>query len=258
MRLLADSGGTGTDWALINKGETTFFKGVGLHPDTIVRTTRLPDDLIKCGKEIEDIRFYGTGCANTQKAALVKAFLASYFTKAEIYVHSDLMALAHPVLQKEKGLVGILGTGSSMCFYDGNSIHFEVNSPGKGIDPGSGTVIGEKFWRDYLNGSLSEHVNGLIQKRIKVSDDHYNLAELNEIVFSNLHDDVIRKLVETSFEEFFSFYKPLWGKYKQPLVLGGTIAALGSALLTDVAVRNNLVVKDYVRYPIERLVSYYS
>lgn len=254
MKLIADSGGTGTDWALQNKSEITFFKGAGLHPDSIDSKTHLPDSLFDIKDQIDTVLFYGTGCANTQKAAKVKSFLASYFGKAKIKVYSDLLALAHPVFGHEHGLVGILGTGSSMCFYDGSSIHFEVFSPGKGIDPGSGSVIVEKVWKKYLNGMLSESINMIFQQTKKNSNNAINPLEVNKIVFGNLHDSSIRKVVEVAFEEYLNFYEPLWKKHSNSIVFGGTVAALGSAVLTEVVERNGIKIIDIVRYPIKRLV----
>jgi glucosamine kinase len=259
MKLLADSGGTGTDWALKKTNETVFIKGRGLHPDAINSQTTLPDVLIQNKDQIEDIWFYGTGCAIASKAKKVEVFLKQFFKRARITVYSDLLALAHPIFGKQKGLIGILGTGSSMCHYDGTEIHFEVSSPGKGLDPGSGPVIAKLVWEKYKSMQLGQDARILFDDIINGDyPDENVLRQISNTLFQNLDNPECVEIVKNAFLEYIDFYRPMWSKYYHPIVLGGTIAALGEPILTNVLKRKGIQLEATVRYPIEKLVEFYQ
>ena len=95
--------------------------------------------------EVDEINYYGTGCANPENAKSVKKALLKVFPGAKTEVTHDLMAAARSLCGKEKGIACILGTGSNSCYYDGKKI--VKNSPGLGYvlgDEGSGAYLGKK------------------------------------------------------------------------------------------------------------------
>ena len=259
MKLIADSGGTGTDWALQKQQNTIYFKGMGLHPDTIKADASVPEELLQYRCQVKRIWFYGTGCADSQKAAIVYDFVASIFFNAKVEVFSDLLALAHPIFRQKHGLVGILGTGSSMCYYDGKSIYFEVKSPGRGIDPGSGPVIANRILEKYNKGLLSEYACSFFDE-VKKSNSNKILQSsiVNEITFSNLNDNTLRAQIKAAFEEYLAYYKPLWQKHQLPIIFGGSIAALGETSLREIANTYGLEIVDIIRYPIQSLAKHYA
>src|SRR5690606_10338224 len=106
---------------------------------------------------ILEIYFYGAGCSE-DKSAIVEAALKSVFPNVNIVqVKSDLLAAARSVLGKEKGFVGILGTGTNSCIYDGESIVSQVDSLGFILgDEGSGAYLGKSVLIAYNRGYLPE------------------------------------------------------------------------------------------------------
>ena len=52
----------------------------------------------------------------------MKTLLQSVFSCADIIVYSDLLAAARSLLQKNEGVIGILGTGSNVAKYNGEEL----------------------------------------------------------------------------------------------------------------------------------------
>ena len=72
-------------------------------------------------------------------------------------VHDDLTGAARGVCGTEKGVVGILGTGSNAGYYNGKNI--VKNSPGIGYilgDEGSGAYLGRKVLQYYMYRTFDE------------------------------------------------------------------------------------------------------
>jgi glucosamine kinase len=258
MLLIADSGGTSTSWALVHNGSVTLFFGQGLHPDVINSDTKLPKELLKNRNNIKRVVFYGTGCATDEKANKVYKFLLSEIPTASVEVYSDLLALAHPFFNKRKGLVAVLGTGSSMAYYDGENLNFEVISPGKGFDPGSGPVIGQMVFQKLKNQNLGKDTINLFDGVLLHNDyDDNILNQINKILFENLNNPECSGILKDAFLEYFEFYRPLWSKHYYPIVFGGTVAELGKGVLINVMKRKGIQLEAVVRYPIEILTNHY-
>ena len=114
--------------------------------------------------KVDEIYYYGTGCANPANAKLVKKAIQQVFTNTtKIEVTHDLMAAARSFVRKKKGIACNLGTGSFSCYYDGKKIM--KNSPGHGYvlgDEGSGAYLGKKVIQYYLYETFDEDLRGKI------------------------------------------------------------------------------------------------
>lgn len=258
MILIADSGGTNTMWALFDKHNVEYVKSVGMHPSQLGNRMVFPPTLEKHRNYITELYFYGTGCARQQGREKVKQFLANWFPNTHIRVFSDLMALAHAGWGDEAGNVAILGTGSSMAYYDGLKLNFEVWSPGKEKDPGSGTDLALQIFKLYENAALSDEISGdlekILNKKLEREDEN---GLLTRYIMQNQHNAVLSELCAKQFSSFFEFYDPLLQKYPFPLVFGGSIAYLSSRLLNNVANNYNLKIHSIIREPIYTLVRFY-
>ncbi|WP_292288916.1 hypothetical protein [Marivita sp.] len=258
MILIADSGGTNTMWALIDKHNVEYVKSAGMHPSQLGYGMIFPPALERHRNYITELYFYGTGCARQQGREKVKQFLANWFSNAHITVFSDLMALAHAGWGDEAGNVAILGTGSSMAYYDGFKLNFEVWSPGKEKDPGSGTDLALQILKLYEDAALSDDISGDLQKflnkKLEQEDENGLLARY---IMQNQHNVVLSELCVKQFSSFFEFYALLLQKYPFPIVFGGSIAYLSSRLLNNVAKKHNLKIHSIIREPIYPLVELY-
>jgi hypothetical protein len=92
-----------------------------------------------------DIYFYGSGCTPAH-VPMMTQLLTEALTPKTVEVHSDLMAAARSLCQREAGIACILGTGANSCLYNGEQI--VQNTPALGYilgDEGSGSVLGRLF-----------------------------------------------------------------------------------------------------------------
>ena len=146
MKLIAESGSTRTEWALIEDNhliQRVFTEGLNPFFQTrreISRSVRLglPPSFFK--RKLEQVYYYGAGCTSNEKKNILGASLVAQF-KTPIQVESDLLAAARGLFKCDAGIACILGTGSNSCFYDGKIIVKNVKAAGYILgDEGSGAA----------------------------------------------------------------------------------------------------------------------
>ncbi|MGM9746058.1 MAG: ATPase [Paludibacteraceae bacterium] len=161
MILIADSGSTKTLWATCSEGRVqTTYTTAGINPyyqtDDQMRATMAEAAECLPAADVERLCFYGAGCT-ADKIPLLKQLLATVFPRAEVQVHSDLIAAARAMLQHTRGIACILGTGSNSGLYDGTQIVQNVSPLGFILgDEGSGASIGKQFVGDCLKHQAPE------------------------------------------------------------------------------------------------------
>ena len=99
MILIADSGSSKTDWRVIHiDGQISQFRGIGFNPYYLSveeMTQQLKQDfLVNLSDQIEEIYYYGAGCAAPEKKVEVEQALRAIFPKAQIQIDHDLLAAA--------------------------------------------------------------------------------------------------------------------------------------------------------------------
>jgi N-acetylglucosamine kinase-like BadF-type ATPase len=163
-KLIADSGATKAEWCLVtaSKKKTIFTQGISPY---FLNSEQIREVLLKelCPKlksaQVDEIFYYGTGCAAAENARMIKKTLEKVFPGPPIEVTHDLMAAARSLCKHEKGIACILGTGSNSCYYDGKKIM--KNSPGLGFilgDEGSGAYLGRKILQYYLYDTFDDEL----------------------------------------------------------------------------------------------------
>jgi glucosamine kinase len=114
-KLIADSGATKAEWCLIKNGKmkTVFTQGISPY---FLNTEQITEILLKelspklKNAEVDEIYYYGTGCANPENAKSVKKVLSKVFPEAKAEVTHDLMAAARGLCGKHKGIACIIMT----------------------------------------------------------------------------------------------------------------------------------------------------
>jgi N-acetylglucosamine kinase-like BadF-type ATPase len=166
VKLIADSGATKTEWCLIEGAKKRTLLTAGISPyflSTADIVSLLQQELIPRLRKakIQEVFYYGTGCANPNNVKIVRKALQLLFPSANIEVTHDLMGAARALCGREKGIACILGTGSNSCYFNGKKI--TRNSPGLGYvlgDEGSGAYLGRKVIQYYLYGIFDEELRG--------------------------------------------------------------------------------------------------
>ena len=187
MKLIAESGSTRTEWALVEDNhliQRVFTEGLNPFFQTrreISRSVRLGLPEIFFKRKLEQVYYYGAGCTSYEKKNILGASLVAQF-KTPIQVESDLLAAARGLFKCEAGIACILGTGSNSCFYDGKIVVKNVKAGGYILgDEGSGAVLGKMFLSDVLKGLAPKYVMTDFFEKFRISPNEvmesvYNLS----------------------------------------------------------------------------------
>ncbi len=186
VKLIADSGATKAEWTLIDEKKNKTILTQGISPYFLNRE-QIRELLLKELKpkmknvRVDEIFFYGTGCANPDNVKLVKKALKDVFPEAKVDVNHDLLAAARALCGHKKGIACILGTGSNSCYYNGKKI--VQNSPGLGYvlgDEGSGAYMGRRVLQYYLYNTFDDELKGRFDLKYLT-----NSSEILENVYKN-------------------------------------------------------------------------
>lgn len=274
MIIIADSGSTKTNWALLhNDNEREELTTIGLNP---YHTS--PTDIEKVcnvvsshvNEDVEGIYFYGSGIT-PQMRPMIKEILSIAFGNGfDIQAESDILGAARAIFGNREGIACILGTGANSSYYDGHDIVY--NTPAMGYilgDEGSGSCIGKHL----LNALYKDN---RLAALCTVFEDEYNLnlADIIEHVyrhplanrflasfapFAKKHIDnkLILSIVRQDFSDFFTHN---FRNYPTGLPVGfiGSIAFHFKPQLQAVARKLGYMVTSIQQSPIEGLLQYHT
>jgi len=209
---------------------------------------------------VENIRYYGAGCFIPEQAQKVKEVLCELFPKTNITVFSDLYAACHALCKKEKGFVGILGTGAASCFYNGTQIVNETPSLGWLLgDEGSGIYLGKWFVTHYLSNKIEPEIAqdfektfalskpGVFEKIYRTHNPQTLFASIPVFLQKHIQKEQIRSIIENSFQVFFDRQIDYYSKFPCSWFFCGSIAYFFQDILLDVARRNNLKIERVIQ-----------
>lgn len=277
MKLIAESGGTKTQWCAVSKDtETVIIPTMGLNPNfvpeedfrRIIITEVLPG---LSHPEISEVFFYGAGCAGKAMEEKVRNAIRSALPEPEIFVFSDLTGAARGLLGSTKGFICMIGTGSNSGYYDGNNI--TANVPPLGFilgDEGSGAWLGKRLLADYLRGIMPPDLSEEFRTRYGAEKDDivshvYRgvfpsrfIGEFVRFLKDNLSDEYCSELVRTSFEEYVRRNLKLYDlKGETDIAVTGSVAWHFRDILEDVLNRNGFRITTMEQGPIEGLIRYH-
>ena len=287
MILIADSGSTKTDWALISpsvlssqlsvlSSQLSVLSSQGLNPvhqsrETILQILR--SELLPQldSSEIESVFFYGSGVRPEMEPVMVN-LLREVFPQAEtIEAHSDLLGSARALCGHNYGIASILGTGANSCLYDGTSI--VMNTPAMGYilgDEGSGASLGKRLLHDLYKGVLSEKVKAsfeaetglvmpeIINKVYRQPLPNRFLASLSTFIHTHLDIPEMRQLVIDTFVDFFRFNIAPYQRPDLPVSFVGSIAYFFESELREAAESQGFTLGTILRSPIEGLIRFHN
>ena len=165
--LVADSGGTKTDWCLITNDQPFFFTTESYHPTRLDQTSKI--ELLDFWKQLTQkltisCHFYGAGCSTVENQSKIHAHFTKDCSFRNFEVASDLVAAGIALHGNDEGYVGILGTGSVLTYYKNKQITDIIGGFGYLLgDEGSGYYFGKLVLQKYLNMELSEDLKALIE-----------------------------------------------------------------------------------------------
>ncbi|MFY7963809.1 MAG: N-acetylglucosamine kinase [Chitinophagaceae bacterium] len=275
--LIADSGSTNCEWALVSENKTKKFSTIGINPYflsqeqiiTLFNTKVLP----KTKQEnISQIYFYGTGLSNIENLKIIKNTIKKVLPNAKAEINTDMLGAARSLLLKEKGIACILGTGSNAAYYNGNKII--KNSPGLGYilgDEGSGSYLGKKVLQHYLYKTFDEELTASFNAKFNVTkDDILNsiykqplanryLATFSIFLSENRGHYMIENIIEDGLHDFFfhHLYK-FRESWQYPISFTGSIAFAFKDIIKEICNNYELQLGKILKQPIDGLITYHK
>ncbi len=274
--LVADSGSTKTEWALVRKGEVETLRTEGYNPyfDREVSwagplSAWLSSLLVQSEERVE-VFYYGAGCDRPEAAARVEAAFREILPGARVHVADDLSGAGAALWHHEQGGVLILGTGMNAGMWDGRRITKKITPMGFLLgDHGSGAALGLRLARAWLDGDLQEETSRKLQEKYRLDREmlkknayleprpHYFFAGFTPFFLEAPDDPVLQRILEDEFDRLFRCDL-------QPLLGRGSFRALGSVAwyfrekLHEKAERYGLHLDKVVRYPLNELVVFHG
>lgn len=276
-KLIVDSGSTKAEWCLINGAQNQFFITQGLSPyflsspqiEAIVHAEIVPK---LSSVTIDELYYYGTGCATEVNANIVRTALNKVFPESVIYINHDMMAAAKALCGNENGLASILGTGSNCCYFDGKNI--VKNSPGLGYvlgDEGSGAYLGKKVIQHYLYDIFDEDLRArfdaeFVTNSTEILHTVYKkplpnryLASFAIFLANNRGNSIIENIIEDGLKDFFNQHILRIEEHKiYPLHFVGSIAYGFKDVLKSICEDLQLTLGKVLKNTLEGLVEYHT
>ncbi|RUT73100.1 ATPase [Ancylomarina longa] len=274
MILIAESGSTKTDWVLLSKkGVTKRQQTLGINPfhqniSSIINNISSLDGF----HAVNQVFFYGAGCAIDNTKQKVKNALLQVFPDASCEINSDILAAARSLCGVQKGIACIIGTGSNSCLYNGESIEHNVRPLGYILgDEGSGAVMGKKLIADLLKGIAPEEIKSafyqkydlkyaeIIHKIYSEEAPSRFLAQFTIFLSEQISNPYVSELIQESFIEFFERnIKQYENCSELPIHFTGSIAYYFKDQLQQAAIEKGLTLGKILKSPLEGLIQFHS
>ena len=277
MILIADSGSTKTDWAVVDNGRQVVAmstQGINpFHQDAENIATVIEEELLpKMGNiEPEGIFFYGSGCRE-DKVEMMCGILGKAFPQcARIEAQGDLLAAARAVCGEREGIACIMGTGANSCLYDGNRV--VENTPPLGYilgDEGSGAVLGKLFVNALFKGQLPSELKDEWLEETGLSlniiiNNVYGeplanrfLASTSRFIHQHLSVEPLERMVVYNFREHFRRNVNQYGRKDLTVGAIGSVAYYYREQLQKAATVEGYTLGKVMRSPMDGLVRYHS
>lgn len=274
--LIADSGSTTTDWAVINNNTTAHIKTSGINPihmdDATIGHTLSTELLPQLqGTQPTHIHFYGAGCVGGAVNDRLQTIIAQHISCDNIHIYSDLLAAARSLCGRNRGIAGILGTGANSCLYDGEKIVENIPPLGYILgDEGSGAALGKSFLRALLRHELGDELieefyttyqtdySQIINRIYRQPAANKYLASLSPFIAAHLHIEAVQKIVAETIAAYIDNHILRYNSNDTPLYLTGSVAYHYRAIIAQVAQSRGITLGNITQTPIDGLITYHT
>lgn len=275
--LIADAGSSKTNWSFISDKTITPVRlntpGINpAHDDIDVIRSYFSDISISLSEStIQEINFFGAGCATPLLKKTVAQALAEAFPSAFITVESDLVGAARALFGDENGIACILGTGANTGLFVNGRIEMQIPAMGYILgDEGSGFALGKallnSIFKKQLSFNLQENffetynltLDSLIERVYRQPKPAPFVASFTPFLSKNKDNPEIRNLV---IEEFDKFFEKNIKPYSNKTILVGFVGSIAfnfSDLLIESGAKFGVTISKIISDPISALELYYK
>ncbi|MFN0033001.1 MAG: ATPase [Flavobacteriales bacterium] len=278
MILIADSGSTKCDWALIDekgirKGdlETMGLNPYFHNPDITEKALRENADLASLANDVTQIFFYGAGSSTIEMKSIMQAGLKRVFINADIHVEHDLLGSAMATFDGEPCISCILGTGSNSCYFDGKEVFEEIPSLAFILgDESSGSYYGKILLQEYFYKKLPDDLriafeakyaptkDEIISKIYREPNANVYLASFMKFIGEHKDHPHIQRWVTTGMIHFINIHVKCFSNWKNvPVHFVGSIGHYFMPCLLNAAEETGIRIGRVIQKPIDGLVEYH-
>lgn len=277
MLVIADGGATKADWVIVkDDGEQQLISTTGFNPNYVSGeriSEIIEQELVgKLPFEIAgNVFYYGTGCWDKGRNAIVREAIATVLKQANVKVHHDLLAAARATCGHSPGIACILGTGSNSVLYDGEKEVDNVTNLGFLLgDEGSGAEIGKALVQAFFYREMPTELQPIMEKacpngRKDILDKVYSggipaayLASFTQLFTEHQSHPFVRGLVKRSFNEFLTRHVCKYKNHEHlPVCFVGSVAYHFKDILEEALIELGLHLGPVVKKPINNLVNFH-
>ena len=278
MILIADSGSTKTHWVGLEGEKEYRCTTEGLNPLFAGEEVFA----LACGKvcsemlpardaRVDEVFFYGAGCGQDVSRQRVRQWLERAIGCEQVLVEGDLLGACRATCGRTEGLVGILGTGSNLCYYDGQVVARQRTSTGYILgDEGSGNHIGKRLLKDYLEERMPIDVSNMFHETYKKEKSDFIdclyrqpnpnrfLASLVPFAARHREEEYIQEVLTDCFGSFFDQLDYFGDRRNLPLHLVGGITTEFEMELHRMAIQRDVSLGIMIASPIMGLVRFHK
>ncbi|MBL4862515.1 MAG: hypothetical protein JKY09_05810 [Crocinitomicaceae bacterium] len=261
--LIADSGGTKTDWCFINsEGHAFYFESESYHP--INWSESFWDGCTKFWKDKSEmlnaqLEFYGAGCLNQEVARSLEAKFKQLGFR-EVVVQSDLHGAGKACVGDGTGTVAIMGTGSVMFRMDKGLVTEVIGGKGHlAGDEGSGYYFGKLIYEAFLQNNLTANQREIIESKIDLEylhgmqereDAKFVMADMASLLTDD--QDAFRSFHVKNISRFLDSH--VKANALKKICLIGSYAFFHADILKKEFSRRGIQIDSIIRKPIVNLV----
>jgi glucosamine kinase len=275
MILVAESGSTKTQWCAVHPERIQMLENTpGINP-LFLTSDEIEGIIRPVSGEIDTtlldaVYFFGAGCTSVSSKEKIGKAIFSVFEPTEIIVDSDLIAACLSLAGDKPAIIGILGTGSNSCVWNGTEIEDRIPSLGFILgDEGGGVAIGKQLISDFLKKQMPADlhikfselydvsVENVIERVYQLPLPNRYLAGFAPFIQKHLDYTYCQKLINGQFENFLTRNILKYHNVSNSEIhFCGSIASVYSDILIKVCQKHNLTPGKIVKEPIEGLSTY--
>lgn len=272
MILVVEAGGTKTNLALVKdrKIVNQFTEsGLQLARESVEEYERKVQRWLEIVTEpVSAVWVFVAGANTSHNSAKFKSIVEEKLACSEVHIESDMLGACWATAGNRAGIVGILGTGSNACFYNG--IKIEQNfSPGGFIlgDEGGATYLGKLFLKDYLRNKVPENLISHYKKEMgftsheviqqlyggTVNDAAQFCAQHGKFIIEKIDNQYSRQICSTALGDFVDNIVSPYLPFSSDLYLVGSVGFYLNEILISIAEKRNINLIKNIQHPINDL-----
>ncbi|WDF70401.1 hypothetical protein PQ465_08490 [Sphingobacterium oryzagri] len=278
MIVVVFSGSRYADWRIADKNRVLHgFRTSGINSYIqddryILQLLNKSNHLINNAEKIRKIYFFGAGASSPERQEKIERIFMQFFKHAKVKASHDVLASAISTFGDEKGIIGIIGSGSNAAYYNGKKLM--PNNYGLGYilaDEGSTNWLGRQLLKDFLTDTMPSGIREkLLQKhsldrRLILDRIYYNpnpnlfLTSFADFIYENREETYFAQQIKKGLEVYIKTYLlPLSESYPDnQFNFTGSVASNYADTLRELGAEYGLNIGEIIKEPVQNLVKYY-